>query len=165
MLVQKLRLQRGWSQQQLAEFSGLSVRTIQRIERGQPANIETLKSLASVFQIDFNQLSSEFDMNDDTPPSDHMAADRKREAEERLAFKHVRRLKAFYLELWIYVVIISLLLLVNLTTTPRVLWFVWPALGWGLSLIVRVPYMFNNQWFLGPQWEKRQVEKRLGRKL
>jgi transcriptional regulator with XRE-family HTH domain len=34
MLVQKLRLQRGWSQQQLAELSGLNVRTIQRIEKG-----------------------------------------------------------------------------------------------------------------------------------
>jgi transcriptional regulator with XRE-family HTH domain len=35
MLIQKLRLQRGWSQEQLAELSGLSVRTIQRLERGQ----------------------------------------------------------------------------------------------------------------------------------
>jgi len=43
MLIQKLRLQRGWSQEQLAELSGLSVRTIQRIERGQPASIESLK--------------------------------------------------------------------------------------------------------------------------
>ena len=36
MLIQKLRLQRGWSQEQLAELSGLSVRTIQRIERANP---------------------------------------------------------------------------------------------------------------------------------
>ena len=36
MMIQKLRLKRAWSQQQLAEFSGLSVRTIQRIEAGQP---------------------------------------------------------------------------------------------------------------------------------
>ena len=34
LLIQKLRLQRGWSQEQLAELTGLSVRTIQRIERG-----------------------------------------------------------------------------------------------------------------------------------
>jgi len=34
MLIQKLRLQWGWSQQQLAKASGLSVRTIQRIEAG-----------------------------------------------------------------------------------------------------------------------------------
>ena len=58
MLVQKLRLQRGWSQEQLAELSGLSVRTIQRIERGLPASNETLKSLASVFEIDFSTLQA-----------------------------------------------------------------------------------------------------------
>jgi transcriptional regulator with XRE-family HTH domain len=32
MIVQKMRLQHGWSQQQLADPSGLSVRTIQPIE-------------------------------------------------------------------------------------------------------------------------------------
>ena len=54
MLTQKLRLQRGWSQEQLAILSGLSVRTIQRIERGQSASVESLKSIASVFEIDFS---------------------------------------------------------------------------------------------------------------
>jgi len=34
MLVRKLRLQRGWSQEHLAELVGVSVRTVQRIERG-----------------------------------------------------------------------------------------------------------------------------------
>ncbi|WP_309247253.1 helix-turn-helix transcriptional regulator [Shewanella sp. VB17] len=34
MIVRKLRLQRGWSQEHLSQLSGLSVRTIQRIERG-----------------------------------------------------------------------------------------------------------------------------------
>lgn len=56
MLIQKLRLQRGWSQQQLADLSGLSVRTIQRLEKGQDASTESLKSLAAVFEIDFSQL-------------------------------------------------------------------------------------------------------------
>jgi transcriptional regulator with XRE-family HTH domain len=32
--VKQLRLQRAWSQEQLAELAGLSVRTIQRIENG-----------------------------------------------------------------------------------------------------------------------------------
>ena len=63
MNIQKLRLQRGWSQQQLAELSGLSSRTIQRIENGQPASAESLKSLASVFEIDFTTLTSEPDMS------------------------------------------------------------------------------------------------------
>ena len=39
MIVQELRLKEGWSQQQLADISGLNVRTIQRIEKGQPASL------------------------------------------------------------------------------------------------------------------------------
>lgn len=57
MLIQKLRLKQGWSQQQLAEASGLSTRTIQRIEAGHPASVETLKSIAAVFEVDFASLS------------------------------------------------------------------------------------------------------------
>jgi transcriptional regulator with XRE-family HTH domain len=56
MLIQKLRLQRGWSQEQLAEVSGLSVRTIQRLERGQTASLESLKALGAAFEIDFSHL-------------------------------------------------------------------------------------------------------------
>jgi len=56
MLIQKLRLQRGWSQEQLADLSGLSVRTIQRLERGQPASVESLKALGAAFEIDFSDL-------------------------------------------------------------------------------------------------------------
>jgi transcriptional regulator with XRE-family HTH domain len=55
--IKKLRLQRHWSQEQLAEMSGLSTRTIQRIESGQNADFETLKSLASVFEINLSSLN------------------------------------------------------------------------------------------------------------
>ena len=48
--IKKLRLERHWSQEQLAEMSGLSVRTIQRIENGENAGLESLKSLAAVFE-------------------------------------------------------------------------------------------------------------------
>ncbi len=53
MIIRKLRLQRGWSQEQLAELSGLSIRTIQRIERGQKPGLESLKSLAAVFETSY----------------------------------------------------------------------------------------------------------------
>lgn len=52
MLVRKLRLQRGWSQEQLAEFAGLSVRAIQRAERGFPQSLEPRKAFAAVFGAD-----------------------------------------------------------------------------------------------------------------
>ena len=63
MLIQKLRLKRGWSQQQLAQASGLSTRTIQRVEAGHPASVETLKSIAAVFEVDFSTLNPETAMD------------------------------------------------------------------------------------------------------
>lgn len=64
MIVKKLRTQRNWSQEQLAEFCGLSVRTIQRVESGSSASIETLKSLASVFEVDIATLTEEITVID-----------------------------------------------------------------------------------------------------
>lgn len=46
------REKRAWSQEHLAEVTGLSLRTIQRIERQGAGSYETAKSLAAVFEID-----------------------------------------------------------------------------------------------------------------
>ncbi len=161
MQVQKLRLKRGWSQQQLAELSGLSVRTIQRIEGGQAASTETLKSLASVFEIDFSELTSEADM----PVQQTLSSPIAPSLDEQLAFKHVRRLRSFYAGLAIYVVVICALCAVNYLNTPQRIWVVWPALGWGLALLIRAARVFEWVPFMGADWEKAQVEKRLGRPL
>jgi transcriptional regulator with XRE-family HTH domain len=56
MLLQKRRLQLGWSQEQLADLSGVSVRTIQRLEQGKPAATETLKNLGAVLNVPFHDL-------------------------------------------------------------------------------------------------------------
>ena len=64
MIVRKLRLEKGWSQEQLAEMSGLRVRTVQRIERGQNPSLESLKSLAAVFETEVSCLTTEADMSD-----------------------------------------------------------------------------------------------------
>jgi len=50
MIIRKLRAKRSWSQEQLADFCGLNVRTIQRVESGQKASLETLKSACLLFQ-------------------------------------------------------------------------------------------------------------------
>ncbi|MGE6213000.1 2TM domain-containing protein [Comamonas aquatica] len=165
MQVQKLRLQRGWSQQQLAELSGLSVRTIQRIENGSAANTESLKSLASVFEIDFSTLSSEPAMPDTPTPNSSPTHTPSASQQEQLALLEVRKLKGFYLHLAQYVVVIAALCAINLLTTPHRLWFYWPALGWGIGILAHAAAIFSWLPFLGVDWEKRQVEKRLGRPL
>jgi XRE family transcriptional regulator, regulator of sulfur utilization len=52
MIVRKLRLQRGWTQEHLAELTALSVRSIQRLERGQTGSLESVNALAAVFEVD-----------------------------------------------------------------------------------------------------------------
>jgi len=64
MIVKKLREKANWSQEQLAMMSGLSIRTIQRVESGRSASLETLKSLASVFETDISTLTEEITMID-----------------------------------------------------------------------------------------------------
>lgn len=64
MIVKKLREKKNWSQEQLAIMSGLSTRTIQRIESGNNASIESLKSIASVFEVDIDTLTKEITVID-----------------------------------------------------------------------------------------------------
>lgn len=66
MIVRELRKKRDWSQEQLAEFSGLNVRTIQRVESGQKASLETLKCLASVFEVELSRLTEVITVIDKT---------------------------------------------------------------------------------------------------
>ena len=46
-----LRSTRQWSQEQLAELSGLNLRTIQRLEAGAKVSTESLRALAAVFEV------------------------------------------------------------------------------------------------------------------
>ncbi len=59
MILKQLRLSRLLSQEQLAQMSGLNVRTIQRIESGHKPSTETLKCLAAVLEVDVMTLTQE----------------------------------------------------------------------------------------------------------
>jgi transcriptional regulator with XRE-family HTH domain len=157
MLIQKLRLQRGWSQEQLAEVSGLSVRTVQRLERGQSGSLESLNALAAVFEIDLNRLK------EPTLETPQAAADIR--PDEALALAHVRKVKGFYIHLSQYVIVIAALTAINLIWLPTYWWFIWPALGWGMGVAAHAVSVFDAVPFLNGAWEKRQVEKYLGREL
>ena len=85
--------------------------------------------------------------------------------DEALALAHVRKLKAFYFSLMLYGMIIGFLAIVNLATYRHYLWFIWPALGWGIALLFYGLRVFDKVPFLNGEWERRQVEKHLGRKL
>lgn len=56
--LRDLRASRHWSQEQLAELSGLNLRTIQRLESGAKISTESLRALAAVFEVPPDRLLS-----------------------------------------------------------------------------------------------------------
>lgn len=155
MIIRKLRLQKGWSQDQLAQLSGLSIRTIQRIERGQKAGLESLKSLAAVFEVQVSDLKQEA----------IMSAEQQYSENEEKVIEYVRDLKGFYSHLTTYLLVISGLFVINFIASPEYLWAQWAALGWGVGILSHGLSVFEVFNFFGPEWEKKQIEKRLGKKL
>ena len=161
MIVRKLRLQRGWSQEHLSELSGLSVRTIQRIERGHKAGLESLKSLAAVFEISVTDLQGEPTMNEQTHTNENTQITQ----DEMKVIEQVREIKGFYSHLITYVLVVAMLFVINFLTDPSYIWAWWPAMGWGIGIVSHGLSAFEVFNFFGAEWEKRQIEKRLGRKL
>ncbi len=164
VIVRKLRLQRGWSQDQLAELTGLSVRTIQRLERGNTPSLESARALAAVFEVDIATFMTEdTDMQDiqQQPPKADIQDD------EREAIRYAKRVKEFYEGLIAYVILAVVFLIAigmdELDGKGHVV--LWVFLGVGAGLVVQGLLAFEIIRFERPDWEKRIVEKRLGRKL
>lgn len=58
-LVLKLRNEKAWSQDELAIATGLNLRTIQRIEKEATASLQSMKALASAFNMNIRDLEYE----------------------------------------------------------------------------------------------------------
>jgi transcriptional regulator with XRE-family HTH domain len=55
-LVKRLRIEKGWSQEELAIASDLSSRTIQRLEAEGGGSTNSIKSIASALEVDMHNL-------------------------------------------------------------------------------------------------------------
>ena len=152
MIVRKYRIDRGWSQETLAELSGLSVRTIQRVERGGRASLDSMTALANAFDVSINDLSTETEMYQQN------AIDPR----EEQVLEHVRDIKGFYQHAICYGVTNLILAVANLIWFPGQFWVLWCLLGWGLGLASHGLAVFEVFTLFDADWEKRQVAKRLG---
>jgi len=55
-LVKETRINRGWTQAQLAELCAVNIRTIQRVESDGAASLETTMALAAAFDLETKEL-------------------------------------------------------------------------------------------------------------
>ncbi|HJC71796.1 MAG TPA: helix-turn-helix domain-containing protein [Candidatus Ruthenibacterium merdavium] len=71
--IRSLRLSRGWTQEQLAEYADLHVSYIVLLEKGaNRATIETLEKLAKAFGISISELVHSLDETNDDPMKKQM---------------------------------------------------------------------------------------------
>ena len=142
--IKKMRLERHWSQDQLAEMSGLSIRTIQRIENGENAGLESLKSLAAVFEINIT----------DSDKTQEMEQIRKEE-------EYVQNVKGFYklLAIAIFSLVVPFIIAVNDPSNWNV--FLWILLSWGVILGI---YSLNVFDFFGEEWKRKMIDKKFKKK-
>lgn len=76
------------------------------------------------------------------------------------ARKRVEELKGFYYSLISYIVVIPLLVYIWYTFSRfTIQWFWFPAIGWGLSLVIQAYRVFVDDGALGASWEKRKIEE------
>jgi hypothetical protein len=85
--------------------------------------------------------------------------------DEQTVIDQVRAIKSFYSHLITYLSVIGLLFIINLVTDSSYIWAIWPAMGWGIGIINHGLSAFEVFDLFGANWEKRQIEKRLGKKL
>ncbi|MDV7696677.1 2TM domain-containing protein [Chryseobacterium soli] len=71
------------------------------------------------------------------------------------AQKRVKEIKGFYGNLISYCIVIPFLIIVNLVTSPKNIWFFFPMLGWGIGLAAHAMNVFA----IGKNWEERKIRK------
>ncbi|MEO0570617.1 MAG: 2TM domain-containing protein [Bacteroidota bacterium] len=76
----------------------------------------------------------------------------------RKAKEKVECIKGFYGNLTAYVIVITLLALLNFYTTSFP-WVIFPAVGWGLGVIAHGFSAFGYLPFLGKDWEERKIKE------
>lgn len=124
--VKVYRLKKAWSQEQLAEIASISVRTVQRTEKGQKPGLETLSSLASAFEVNVSELMA--DAGDESNKLNECKKDVRKQVAQELRF---------YWILTRFVLSCTLLLIINYLYTPDSYWSVIVSVLWGFWVTLR----------------------------
>ncbi|QUY50028.1 helix-turn-helix domain-containing protein [Serratia plymuthica] len=147
--IRQLRLEKGWSQEQLATIAGLSTRTVQRIENGEQASLETLTAIAAALGLQVSDLSQPAQPDNDN--QSERAVRRQVEAEGKLLRMAVR-----------FAIVGLFLFAVNWFTHPHYLWSLWAIGGMSLAVMMRavrtllLPEVFSR-------WQRQRLEQKLRR--
>lgn len=71
----------------------------------------------------------------------------------------------FFIHLAVYIVVNSLLIIINISTVPQYLWFKWPLIGWGIGLIFHAlgVFFFSNGSIIKERLIEKEMKKQAAR--
>jgi len=75
------------------------------------------------------------------------------------AKKRVEKRIGFYIHLLVYLVVNTLLIIINLTKSPEYYWFKWPLLGWGIGLFFHAIGVFASS--IGSSLKEQMIQKEM----
>ncbi len=116
--IGELRKARGWTQERLADESGVAVRTIQRLESGQDASLETIGLIANALEVPVKDLFVSVEREDFAASVDSLDARQSVQQQRRAAM--TQGFHQFYRGLGILIALAALVL----GSTDTVSWFV-----------------------------------------
>jgi uncharacterized membrane protein len=75
------------------------------------------------------------------------------------ARKKVVEIKGFYSHLIFYISANLVMIFINLKYSPEYLWFLWPFMGLGVSVMIHAIITFNWIPFLDKNWEQNKIKQ------
>lgn len=82
------------------------------------------------------------------------------------ARRQVRAIRGFYIHATVYVAVIVMLGLINISTGDAWhgnWWVQWPAMGWGVALLIHGIFALNGSTLFGRDWEERKIDELMKR--
>ncbi len=146
--IKDLRIAKGWSQEQLATIAGLSTRTIQRIENGEQASLDTLTAIAAALGLQVSELICP---TQSAPTDESVQQQLRQQVEDETRL--LRKLSRF--------IVFSLVLLaINWFTHSQYLWSLWIIGGIGLAIALRAVRTLLLRDVIN-RWQQRRLEQKL----
>ena len=144
--IKQWRKERFWSQEKTAEKAGISLRTIQRIEKGGAASDDSMHALAATFDVNVAEL-----VIDQTT-----ANDRANELEQANALVGLKM--SFGIHALGFVIGMLSLLTIDVLGSPGVWVLAWPMAWWTIGFLAHGAVVVLVQYVSKMQSDMRKLE-------
>jgi protein-S-isoprenylcysteine O-methyltransferase Ste14 len=84
---------------------------------------------------------------------------RRQDEDERAVQRRIYRMRGFQRCVSVFGVVVAVLFVVNLMSSPGDWWVVWPMLGLGFVLAINAVQVYGVDGLLGPDWEDRKRQE------